>query len=83
MPEYSPIMVALCSMLLVTYYASNYAGIIGLGLVNGVVIPKVASWEKVVEALCVTHPRIVKMKSLACNYMHAKSDKQLELRVRS
>jgi len=25
-------MLALCSMLLVTYYASNYAGIIGLGL---------------------------------------------------
>jgi len=33
MPVYSPIMLALCSMLLVTYYASNYAGIIGLGLV--------------------------------------------------
>jgi len=32
MPVYSPIMLALCSMLLVTYYASNYAGIIGLGL---------------------------------------------------
>jgi len=32
MPVYSPIMPALCSMLLVTYYASNYAGIIGLGL---------------------------------------------------
>ena len=27
-----PIMLALCSMLLVTYYAFNYAGIIGLGL---------------------------------------------------
>jgi len=26
-------MLALCSMLLVTYYASNYAGIIGLGLI--------------------------------------------------
>jgi len=34
MPVYSPIMLALCSMLLVTYYASNYAGIIGLGLVG-------------------------------------------------
>jgi len=33
MPVYSPIMLALCSMLLVTYYASNYAGIIGLGLI--------------------------------------------------
>jgi len=32
MPVYSPIMLALCSMLLVTYYASNYAGIISLGL---------------------------------------------------
>jgi len=32
MPVYSPIMLALCFMLLVTYYASNYAGIIGLGL---------------------------------------------------
>jgi len=32
MPVYSPIMLALCSMLLVTYYASNYASIIGLGL---------------------------------------------------
>jgi len=28
----STIMLALCSMLLVTYYASNYAGIISLGL---------------------------------------------------
>ena len=28
-----PIMPALCSMLLVTYYAFNYAGIIGQGLV--------------------------------------------------
>ena len=27
-----PIMPALCSMLLVTYYAFNYAGIIGRGL---------------------------------------------------
>ena len=27
-----PIMLALCSMLLVTYYAFNYAGIIGWGL---------------------------------------------------
>ena len=27
-----PIMLALCLMLLVTYYAFNYAGIIGLGL---------------------------------------------------
>jgi len=32
MPVYYPIMLALCSMLLVTNYASNYAGIIGLGL---------------------------------------------------
>jgi len=32
MPVYSPIMLALCFMLLVTYYALNYAGIIGLGL---------------------------------------------------
>jgi len=32
MPVYFPIMLALCSMLLVTYYASNYAGIISLGL---------------------------------------------------
>jgi len=32
MPVYSSIMLALCSMLLVTYYASNYASIIGLGL---------------------------------------------------
>jgi len=32
MPVHSPIMLALCSILLVTYYASNYAGIIGLGL---------------------------------------------------
>ena len=29
----SPIMLALCLMLLVTYHALNYAGIIGLGLV--------------------------------------------------
>ena len=29
-----PIMPALCSMLLVTYYAFNYAGIIGRGLVE-------------------------------------------------
>ena len=29
-----PIIVALCLMLLVTYYASYYAGIIGLGLIN-------------------------------------------------
>ena len=29
---YSPIMLALCLMLLVTYRALNYAGIIGLGL---------------------------------------------------
>jgi len=34
MPVYSPITLALCSMLLVTYYASNYAGIIGLGLMT-------------------------------------------------
>jgi len=33
-PVYSPIMLALCSMLLVTYYVSNYASIIGLGLVG-------------------------------------------------
>jgi len=33
MPVYSPIMLALCLVLLVTYYALNYAGIIGLGLV--------------------------------------------------
>ena len=33
MPVHFPIMLALCSMLLVTYYDSNYAGIIGLGLV--------------------------------------------------
>jgi len=32
MPVYSPIMPALCSMLLVTYYTLNYASIIGLGL---------------------------------------------------
>jgi len=32
MPVFSPIMLALCCMLLVTYYATNYAGIIGLGL---------------------------------------------------
>ena len=32
MPVYSPIMLALCFMLLVTYCASNYAGIISLGL---------------------------------------------------
>jgi len=32
MSVYSPIMPALCSMLLATHYASNYAGIIGLGL---------------------------------------------------
>jgi len=32
MPVYSPIMLALCFMLLVTYYALNYASIIGLGL---------------------------------------------------
>ena len=30
-----PIMPALCSMLLVTYYAFNYAGIIGRGLFRG------------------------------------------------
>ena len=30
-----PIMPALCSMLLVTYYAFNYAGIIGWGLARG------------------------------------------------
>jgi len=29
-------MLALCSMLSVTYYASNYAGIIGLGLLHAV-----------------------------------------------
>jgi len=36
MPMYSPIMVALCFMLLVTYYASiaNYANIIGLGITD-------------------------------------------------
>ena len=28
-----PIMPALCPMLLITYYASNYAGIIGLSLI--------------------------------------------------
>jgi len=33
MPVYSAIMLALCSMLLVTHYALNYAGIIGLGLI--------------------------------------------------
>ena len=30
--QYSPIMLALCLMLLVTYHALNFAGIIGLGL---------------------------------------------------
>ena len=28
-------MLALCSVLLVTYHALNYAGIIGLGLIDG------------------------------------------------
>jgi len=37
MPVYSSIMLALCFMLLVTYYATNYAGIISLGLVIGYV----------------------------------------------
>ena len=31
--RFIPIMPALCSMLLVTYYAFNYAGIIGRGLI--------------------------------------------------
>ena len=29
--NFLPIMLALCSMLLATYYAPNYAGIIGVG----------------------------------------------------
>jgi len=33
MPVHSPIMLALCFMLLVTYYALSYAGIIDLGLI--------------------------------------------------
>jgi len=37
MPVYSPIMLALCSMLLVTYYASNYASIIDLSLMGSCV----------------------------------------------
>ncbi len=32
-PQKPPIMLALCSMLWHTYYAQNYAGIIGPGLV--------------------------------------------------
>jgi len=43
MPVYSPIMLALCFMLLVTYYASNYAGIIGLGLVQTGMISQIQS----------------------------------------
>ena len=50
---------------------------------NRVVIPKPGR-EKVVETLHETHPGIVKMKSLARNYVWwPKMDKELELRVRS
>ena len=50
---------------------------------NRVVIPK-AGREKVIEALHETHPGIIKMKSLACNYVWwPKMDKELELKVRS
>ena len=50
---------------------------------NRVVIPKPGR-EKVIEALHETHPGIVKMKSLARNYVWwPKMDKELELKVRS
>ena len=41
-----PIMLALCLMLLVTYYAFNYAGIIGLGLLRVIVGIKTHSNEQ-------------------------------------
>ena len=48
-----------------------------------VVIPKVGR-EKVIEALHETHPGIVKMKTLARNYVWwPKMDEQLELKVRT
>ena len=34
------IMLALCSMLLATYYAPNYAGIIGAGLIYTSIVPE-------------------------------------------
>ena len=46
-------------------------------------IPKVGR-EKVIEALHETHPGIVKMKTLARNYVWwPKMDEQLELKVRN
>ena len=50
---------------------------------NRVVIPKPGR-EKVIEALHETHPGIIKMKSLAHNFVWwSKMDKELDLRVKS
>ena len=47
-----PIMPALCSMLLVTYYAFNYAGIIGRGLLMEVGDGKVVQGPKGYAIAC-------------------------------
>ena len=42
---FSPIMLALCLMLFSTYYAQNYAGMIGAGLVATLTKPAVKSFS--------------------------------------
>ena len=58
--QFLPIMLALCSMLLLSYYPQNYAGMIGSNLVSG------CFGQPPPTCMCILHTHLLMMNNCFC-----------------